>query len=517
MKIGNQKKNIIYTIVAFLFMLSVGCDQAILNEDPLLELDFDADTVLPGSVNILRAIVSDPDTDRVEVSWTATSGNLNRKTGLEVKWTAPDVYTDVFITCTATDENKGETTVEKIVYVRNIKPLIKSFSASESIVLIGNSVLLTCSAKDEEQSELTYNFFSQNGKGEFIEEDGLQNTKTWYAPEDQDEAGTYQLIVRVTDSEGESDMDTLSLLVYSDYSSIWVVDSEKRSLQKFGKNGDKILTAEQQLLKPVSITNNTDEFYGCWVADYEAQNIYQISAKGKTLSTIEGIGRIIDIEVHRESNKMVCLNVDSNHVSIVNTFNNQIVATVSGFTEPKSLTINQINGDVWVCEPNYNKVIKFNINNPPDSIVSGDRCEIITHNLNSPIEVKIGYKTPTTIYIVDKNDHEIERIDFNTGNRMTSVTGFFLPRRIDVSSQQTIWVIDHNGLYYFHEDNPENIQPSFTIAPTEFFDPHVIEIDDDGNVWIGDNGSKKLIRINPVGQEINISGFQFIADLIVNK
>ncbi len=131
--------------------------------------------------------------------------------------------------------------------------------------------------------------------------------------------------------------------------------------------------------------------------------------------------------------------------------------------------------------------------------------------------MKIGYKTPTIIYIVDKNDHEIERIDFNTGNRLPSVTGFFLPRTIDVSSQQTIWVIDHNGIYYFPEDNPNDVQPSFMMAPTEFFDPHVIDIDDDGNVWIGDNGSKKLIRINPVGQEIAISGFQFIADIIVNK
>jgi len=514
MKSQNMKKNIIFMVTAILFLLAAACDQAILNEEPLLELIFDADTVLPNSVNILKAVVSDPDTDKVVVTWTVTSGSLNRNTGLEVKWTAPDAYTDVFITATATDENKGETVEEKIVYVRNIKPFINSFTSSEDIILIGNSVLLNCIAQDEERSDLRYSFFSQNGKGEFVEEDGLDNTMTWYAPEDQEDAGTYNLIVKVSDTEGETDSDTLDILVYSDYSSVWVVDSEKMSLEKYGRNGDKILTAEQELLKPVSITNNTNEFYGCWVADYEAQNIYQISAKGKTISTIADIGRIIDIEVHKESNKLVCLNVDSNSISIVNTFNNEVVATVRGFTEPKSLTVNQINGDVWVCEPNYGKVTKFNINTPPDSAYAG---EVIKANLNSPMEVKIGYSTPTIIYIVDKNDHEIERIDFTTGNRMTSVTGFFLPRTIDVSSQQTIWVIDHNGIYYFPEDNPNDIQPSFMMAPTEFFDPHVIDIDDDGNVWIGDNGSKKLIRINPVGQEIAISGFQFIADIIVNK
>lgn len=511
------KKNIIFMLIALFFLLIVACDQAILNENPELELIFDEDTVLPGSVNILEAEVSDPDTDNVDVFWTVTSGTLNRNTGLEVKWTAPDVYTDVFITVTATDEHDAETTVEKIVYVRNLPPKITSFYADDDIVLIGNGVQLVCEANDEEEAELSYTFYSQNGKGDFVNEDGLDSTITWYAPESQDDAGYYSLIVKVNDSGGESDMDTLDVLVYSDYSSVWVVDSEKQTLEKYGRNGDKILIADQELLKPVSITNNTNEFYGCWVSDYEAQSIYQISAQGQTISTIEDIGRIIDIEVHKESNKMVCLDVDSNYVSIINTFNNEIIAKVKGFTEPKSLTVNQINGDVWVCEPNYGKVVKFNINTPPDSAISGDDCEIITSNLSSPIDVKIGYKTPTTIYIADKNDHEVERIDFSSGDRLTSVTGFYLPRTIDVSSQQTIWVIDENGIYYFDEDDPTNVQPSAALASTEFYDPNVIDIDDDGNVWIGDNGSKTLICINPVGQEIVISGFQFISDIIVNK
>lgn len=511
------KLQIVLSVLITLFLVLLSCDQAILNSEPLVELVFEPDTVLPGSTNILKAVVSDPDTDKVEITWTTTSGTLNRNTGTEVKWTAPDFYTDVFITVTAVDEHDAETSVEKIVYVRNIKPFIQNFSADADIVLIGNRVKLSCEARDEEESKLTYNFISQNGKGTFSELDGKENTKTWNAPSNQEDAGDYNLIVKVSDSNGESDSDTLSVLVYSDYSSVWVVDSEKQTLEKFGKNGDKILTAEQELIKPISITNNTNEFYGCWVADYEAANIYKISAKGKTLSTIENIGRIRDIKIHKESNKMAALNVDSNYVAIINTYNNRIVKKIKGFTEPKSLTVNQINGDVWICEPNIDQVVKFNINNPPDSVMASDKCTIITENLNNPVNVQIGYKTPTIIYIADKNDHEIERIDFATGTRLSAVTGFFLPEQIEVSSQQNVWIIDQNGLYFFPEDNINDVQPSNMLAPTEFFDPHVIDIDDNGNVWVGDNGSKKLIRINPVGQEISISGFQFINDIIVNK
>ncbi len=495
----------------------ISCDQAILNTAPLVELQFSPDTVLPGSTHILKAVVTDPDTDKVDITWNITSGTLNRSSGTEVKWTAPDFYTDVFITLIATDEHDAQTEIEKIVYVRNIKPFISNFTASSNIVLIGNSVKLTCTAHDKEGTDLSYSFYSQNGKGDFSEEDGDVNTKTWYAPSDQDEAGDFNLIVKVQDTNGESDADTLSVLVYSDYSSVWVVDSEKQTLEKYGKNGDKILVADQELLKPVSVTNNTNEFYGCWVSDYEAQNIYQIGAKGKTLATIEDIGRITEIDIHKESNKIVGLNVDSNSVHIVNTYNSQVIKTIPGFSEPKSLTVNQINGDVWICEPNIDRVVKFNINNPPDSVYNHDKCELITENLNNPVDVEIGYKTPTTIYIVDKNDHEVERIDFATGNRLEAVTGFFLPKQLDISSQQNVWVIDQNGIYYFSEDNIYNVQPSQTIAPTEFYDPHVIDIDDNSNVWIGDNGSKKLIRINPVGQPVSISGFQFIDDIIVNK
>ena len=418
---------------------------------------------------------------------------------------------------TAKDENDAEVSEEKIVYVRNIKPFIKSFSSDREIVLIGNKIKLTCDARDQEGTELTYSFYSPNGSGNFSEEDDIENTKTWFAPTDLDDAGHYKLIVRVKDTNGESDSDTLSILVYSDYSSVWVVDSEKQTLEKYGKNGDKILTAEQVFIKPVSITNNTNEFYGCWVADYEAQNIYKISAIGKTISIIENIGRITDLEVYRETNKLVCLNIDSNNVSIINTYTNKIVHTIKGFTDPKSLTVNQINGDVWVCEPNINQVVKFNLNDLPDSVISNSKCELISDNLNNPVDVVIGYKTPTIVYIVDKNDHEIERIDFETGYRLTPVTGFFLPHKIDVSSQQQVWVIDQNGIYFFSENNINDVQPSNMISSIEFYDPHVIDIDGHGNVWIGDNGSKKLIKINTVGQEISISGFQFIDDLIINK
>ena len=511
-------KNMILIMVILIAAFLMSCNQAILNQEPLLELLFDADTVLPGSINILKVSVSDPDTDKVEISWNVTSGTLNRSSGAEVKWTAPEAYTDVFITVTAIDEHDAETTVEKIVYVRNIKPFISEFSSSSNIVLIGNSIKLTCEARDREGTDLSYNFYSASGIGTFKEEDGDDNTKTWYAPEDQDQAGSYKLIVKVKDTNGESDSDTLSVLVYSDYSSVWVVDSEKQTLEKYGKNGDKILTADIDLLKPISLANNTDEFYGCWVSDYDARNIYKISAKGNTLSTIEDIGRISVIEVHQETNRLVCLDEDSSRVIVVNTLTDEIEYKVKGFTEPKSLTVNQINGDIWVCEPNIDEVIKFNIKNPPDSIsVSDSRCEIITSNLNNPVNVAIGYKTPSIIYIVDKNDNEIERIDSSTGTRLSSVTGFYLPKEIDVSSEQNVWVIDQNGIYYFPEDDINNVLPSTMFASTEFYNPHVIDIDDNGNVWIGDNGSKKLIRINPAGQDVAISGFEFIDDIIVNK
>lgn len=505
-------------LVTLIAIFITSCNQAILNQDPLLELDFEPDTVLPGSVNILKAVVSDPDTDNVVITWTVSSGTLNRTIGTEVKWTAPDTYTDVFINVTATDEHDAETSVEKIVYVRNISPFISEYYASSDIILIGNSVTLTCEARDHEGTDLTYNFYSQSGGGEFKEEDGEDNTKTWYAPESQDDAGTYNLIVKVSDTNGESDADTIAVLVYSDYSSVWVVDSEKQTVEKYGKNGDKILTAEQEFIKPVSLANNTDEFYGCWVADYDAETIYKISAKGKTESAIENVGRISMIDIYKEANKLVCLNADSNSVVIVNTLTNDVINRVRGFSEPKSLTVNQINGDIWVCEPNTNQVISFSINDVPDSVYSGNsKCNYFTTNLNNPVSVAVGYKTPTIIYIVDKNDNEIERIEQSSGNRLTSVSGFSLPQKIGTSSQQNVYVIDQNGIYYFSESDINNVLPSSSFADTEFYDPHVIDIDDNGNVWIGDNGSKKLIRINPVGQEISISGFQFINDIVVNK
>jgi len=504
--------------IILIFMNTKQCDKAILNNDPLLEVIIPSDTVQPGSVNLFKAIVSDPDTDKVELTWQTTHGNLNRTTGVEIIWTAPTEFADVIITVSAEDENKGSTTEELIIYVRNENPKIIEFKSSSNIVLIGNYVELTCIGDDTEDSELIYNFYSMNGAGEFIEEDGADNTIQWHAPHDQSDVGSYTLIVDVSDKIGYSISDTLEVMVYSDYASVWIVDSENKTVEKYGSNGDKILTAEEQFSRPIAITNNTNEFYGCWVADYDLQTIFKINPIGKTVEKIEEIGRIIAIDIHKDTKQLCALEIENSTIKIIDTYSNTVTKTVHGFNSPNTLKINQITGDVWVCEPNRNRVVRFNINTPPDTINQNSNCDIFTDNLNNPIDIEIGHKTPTIVYIVDKNDNAIERIDNSTLLRLPSVTGFYLPEKISISSEQKVWIIDDiGGIYYFDEDNINDVQPINLFATTTFYDPHVMDVDPDGNIWIGDNGSKTLVRITPAGKETQIPGFNFIENIIINQ
>ena len=87
----------------------------------------------------------------------------------------------------------------------NTEPVITSLTADNTTVSPGGTVLLTCTAEDDNDDSLTYNWECTNGS---LVPNG--STATWTAP---GSPGTYSISCAVTDGNDGSTMEIIDITV----------------------------------------------------------------------------------------------------------------------------------------------------------------------------------------------------------------------------------------------------------------------------------------------------------------
>ena len=87
----------------------------------------------------------------------------------------------------------------------NTEPVITSLTADNTTVSPGGTVLLTCTAEDDNDDSLTYNWECTSGS---LVPNG--STATWTAP---GSPGTYSISCAVTDGNDGSTMDIIDITV----------------------------------------------------------------------------------------------------------------------------------------------------------------------------------------------------------------------------------------------------------------------------------------------------------------
>ena len=89
----------------------------------------------------------------------------------------------------------------------NTEPVIKSLTADNTTVSPGGTVLLTCTAEDDNDDDLTYNWECTSGS---LVPNGNGSTATWTAPGD---SGTYSISCAVTDGNDGSTVEIIDITV----------------------------------------------------------------------------------------------------------------------------------------------------------------------------------------------------------------------------------------------------------------------------------------------------------------
>ena len=510
-------------MLAFLF---TGCSKT--NNVPTLVVSIEDSTPLPGSSQTLTATVSDQDTaDIVSVTWDISLGNPYAATGLTIEYTAPGFETVDTIRVEANDQNGGIVTETITMFVTNGSPQIESYTVNQTAVLLGNEVTLTVTASDPESLPLTYHFSSSGNVGEFVNHEPEDSIAIWEAPFNPDLAEEYDLYVTVSDSLGKSTSDTLSVIVYSEHGTMWVVDSGLKSVRKYNEDGNYILSAEESFDYPVSIANNHPDWFGCWVADNGLEKIVEIDEDGSTIQTYDNLSNITDIDYHENTGTICALSRANKTLTLII---GTEVKTIYGFQSPNSIAVNQISDEVLVSDYGHQQIIAIDLLPEdgvyPDTVSSEHYLDQLNGVLNGPVAIAITNYTNQTdgvmILVADYLMDRIERVKYTFGyNYESPITGITKPVALATTANYTWYIEDDGAVGYFDTYNASS--PNI-IALDELINtkPRVITGDYlKDAVWIGDNTKNKIIKARYLNGEIineaSITVINFVEDIVVNR
>ncbi len=539
MRSKNIYRAVIWTNLVLLIVMT-GCD--LTNQTPVVEqIVAEDETPLTGSTQTLMAIVEDLDEDPVTITWSATAAvsdsgmKFSKTTGMEVNWTAPVDIQDVVIKVVADDRKfGGKDSATITLSVTNDAPQISEFISSSPFVILGNAIDLTVTALDFDGEDITYEFSSLSGVGTFTNTSPELNTATWLAPSVSQSpfSRVYNLIVKVSDEQSFFSTDTLAILVYSEDGTMWIVDSGHNTVSKYTSNGNFIFTAEHPFSYPVAAANNTEAFFGCYVADRDAGEVVKINASGLPDQVFTDLPNVVDLAIHQVTNTLWIIDVGEGGrgpaLTVIDAISNVMIKRVFGFVRPKSIEINQRSGDIWIGDVGNNSIVQFSIANLtindlleflPDTLSLGN-ATIFASFLDGPVSISVANEVDATLYIADINSGEVERLVYNAGSYSRSFpVAIIQPSLVSATTVGgLVWVMDSNShiLQYFSEDL--SLQGSLT-ANYIFRLPHVMTPDNvTSSIWIGDNGNSEVVQIvSPDSVGAIIGGFLRIEDIVVNR
>ena len=206
-----MKRVLIRSGIILMVLFIWTCGDKMNSGNEILSLTASDSLVTAGGSILLVCTATDEDGDNLGYVWKCASGTLTPD-GNEATWVAPLTAGIYFISCTVVDGYGASdaTTIAIEVIKGNAKPVIISLTADNTTMSANGTVLLTCTAEDDDGDVLTYSWECTNGS---LAPNG--NTATWTAPID---SGAHSISCIVNDGYGASDSATITIEVVFDIS-----------------------------------------------------------------------------------------------------------------------------------------------------------------------------------------------------------------------------------------------------------------------------------------------------------
>ena len=201
-----MKRALIRSGIILMALFIWTCGDKLNSGNEILSLTASDSLVAGGGSVLLVCTATDEDGDNLGYIWKCASGTLTSD-GNEATWVAPLTTGIYFISCTVVDGYGASdaTTIAIEVIKGNTVPVIISLTADNTTVFPDGTVLLTCTAEDDNDDSLTYNWDCTNGS---LVPNG--STATWTAP---GSPGTYSISCAVIDGNDGSTMEIIDITV----------------------------------------------------------------------------------------------------------------------------------------------------------------------------------------------------------------------------------------------------------------------------------------------------------------
>jgi hypothetical protein len=202
------------------------------NQPPVISsLTAAQNQTFPGGTVNLQAIVSDPNGDSINYSWTASGGSFVESGRGNNTWRAPNGYGDYEIKLTV-DDGKGGTaqSTVKITVSANHPPTISSLAAVPPSLQFASTTTLTAVASDQDGDPVQFKWDARDGTLS-----GVGNKVSWTSPSKN---GNYTVTVTVSDGKGAETKQDIVIPVAS-VSGIQKFNMVKQESGTVGSDGNR--------------------------------------------------------------------------------------------------------------------------------------------------------------------------------------------------------------------------------------------------------------------------------------
>ena len=192
---------LILVVLALMLAPLTACTTTSTADNPpvVTSLTSSPSNVAPGGSSTITCVASDPESDILSYTWSATGGTISG-VGNIITWVAPAITGVFTISVTVADDETGTATASCYVAATETSPpgapadnppVITSLTPSPSSVAPEESSTITCVASDPDGDTLSYTWSATNGTIS-----GVGNIATWVAPAI---TGTFTISMTVAD------------------------------------------------------------------------------------------------------------------------------------------------------------------------------------------------------------------------------------------------------------------------------------------------------------------------------
>ncbi len=302
----------------------------------------------------VKADVSDIENDSLAFLWIANQGSFTFTSLDSAIWRAPSVSGTADIVLRVNDPFNGIDVDSVIINIQNQLPVISSLTASENNILVGNIIILNTTATEPDGGLLTYQWSSDDG--EFIGST-TETQATWRATTS---VSSVTITVTVTDEDNGSASRDIEINVFQELGSVWISDKFNDQIVKLASNGTQLFRIFGLKQPRGMAVDNSDRTL--WIADWGNDRVVKYSADGEELFVINGVDqgfeRPTDIAISSNGNVWVTSMSDSSQV-IEMLHDGNLLRKFTGFSDPQSIDIFLLTGEVWIADTGNNLIRVF--------------------------------------------------------------------------------------------------------------------------------------------------------------